>query len=242
MFKGLILTTLISAINVAPIATYRPTLYDLDYPQAEFNNYTLRQVFEEQVLPLPVNLDEYDYTLPDGTTFYGTDSGYYVQQIDDYTLVNIVSNSDFLIDDSSTWRNGAGVSLTFTGSSLIYEVIEDGRTWAGIEQPITLSNNKFIAGNSFYFKTKQRALTDDIGTICDFAYYTTTNEKLQSNIVEILSDMNYCIECGSKMINYEWEEAHDELDGSPKEEFSASFCPNCDHSEIKNLNVNKKGE
>lgn len=75
-----------------------------------------------------------------------------------------------------------------------------------------------------------------------FLYYTTTNEKLQSNIVEILSDMNYCIECGSKMINYEWEEAHDELEGSYKEEFSASFCPNCDHSEIKNLNVNKKGE
>ena len=101
MFKGLILTTLISAINVAPLATYRPTLYDLDYPQAELNNYTLRQVFEEQVLPLPVNVDEYEYVLPDGTTFYGTDSGYYVQQIDDYTLVNLITNSDLTIDSNN---------------------------------------------------------------------------------------------------------------------------------------------
>lgn len=72
-----------------------------------------------------------------------------------------------------------------------------------------------------------------------FLYYSTTDEKLQSNIVQILSDMNYCIECGSKMINYSWEETHDELDGCPKEEFSVSLCPNCDYLEIKNLN--KKG-
>ena len=119
MFKGLILTTLISAINVAPIATYRPTLYDLDYPQAELNNYTLRQVFEEQILPLPVDENEYSYQLPDGTTFYGTDSGYYVQQIDDYTLVNLVSNSDLTIDsdnndipDGFTYENATDISLT----------------------------------------------------------------------------------------------------------------------------------
>ena len=92
MFKGLILMTLISTINVTPIATYRPTLYDLDYPQAELNNYTLRQVFEEQVLPLPVDGDKYSVQLPDGTTFYGTDSGYYIQQIadDEYTPVNLI--------------------------------------------------------------------------------------------------------------------------------------------------------
>lgn len=120
MFKGLILTTLISAINVAPIATYRPTLYDLDYPQAELNNYTLRQVFEEQVLPLPVDENEYSYQLPDGTTFYGTDSGYYVQQIDDYTLVNSIPNSDLTLDsnddnipDNFLYQNGIiDISLT----------------------------------------------------------------------------------------------------------------------------------
>ena len=83
----------------------------------------------------------------------------------------------------------------------------------------------------------------DLITSClCFLYYRTNDERLLENIIHIMSDMNYCIECGKKMLHYEWEDTHDELDGYNKELYTTNFCPNCDHYEIKNLNVNKKGE
>lgn len=37
-------------------------------------------------------------------------------------------------------------------------------------------------------------------------YGETTNDNMKSQIVDIVSDMGYCLECGSKMQYYEWSE------------------------------------
>lgn len=71
-----------------------------------------------------------------------------------------------------------------------------------------------------------------------FLYYNTTNETLGSQIVDILSDIGYCVECGSRLLTYNFSEFHNELDRSDEETLVAEYCPICDKYEINGL----KGE
>ena len=44
-----------------------------------------------------------------------------------------------------------------------------------------------------------------------YLYQTSNDDKLRYNIVEIMNDMNRCIECGDKLTYYEFQEYHPEL-------------------------------
>ena len=76
---------------------------------------------------------------------------------------------------------------------------------------------------------------DLIATILHYLYKTSTDVKMHSQIHDVMTDMNYCIECGEKLISYEWKEVHDELEGNPYEYRYATFCHKCDKWEIEDL-------
>ena len=60
--------------------------------------------------------------------------------------------------------------------------------------------------------------------ILRYLYYTSKDERIRSQIVSILTDMNYCISCGSEMVYYEWKEPRP----LGEETMSAYICPSCD--------------
>lgn len=40
-----------------------------------------------------------------------------------------------------------------------------------------------------------------------YLYHTTTDDKMKENILPFFNENNICIQCGSKMVYYEWDEA-----------------------------------
>lgn len=61
-----------------------------------------------------------------------------------------------------------------------------------------------------------------------YLYYTSTDDKMKEQIVMIFNDFNYCLECGSKMQLYEYDEIHDELTYNNVEHIKYYECPICD--------------
>jgi uncharacterized protein with PIN domain len=66
-----------------------------------------------------------------------------------------------------------------------------------------------------------------------YIYNTTTDEKLKNDIIDWFEENHYCIDCGEKLLQYEYYETHYELEDNYKEYFDAYLCPNCDYAEIK---------
>ena len=60
-----------------------------------------------------------------------------------------------------------------------------------------------------------------------YLYHTSDNEKLRQGCVEIMNDLNYCIQCGLKMQYYQWEESRP----IGAEILGCYDCPNC-NSEV----------
>ena len=65
-----------------------------------------------------------------------------------------------------------------------------------------------------------------------YLYYTTDDDKMKSQIVDVCNDYGYCVECRTKLITYSWDEIHTELEYDNREPMSAQFCPICDKYEI----------
>ena len=65
-----------------------------------------------------------------------------------------------------------------------------------------------------------------------YLYYNTEDDLLKKEAIENISERNYCIECGTKLIAYTWDEIHTELEYDNREPMSAQFCPICDKYEI----------
>ena len=65
-----------------------------------------------------------------------------------------------------------------------------------------------------------------------YLYHTTTDDNMQSQIVDWFNSNGYCIECGTKLITYTWDEIHTELEYDNREPMLAQFCPICDKYEI----------
>lgn len=61
-----------------------------------------------------------------------------------------------------------------------------------------------------------------------YLYYTTTDDNMKSQIVDIFNDYEYCLECGSKLETYTYEEAHTELNPIAYETMTDVYCPICD--------------
>lgn len=70
-----------------------------------------------------------------------------------------------------------------------------------------------------------------IATICHYLYHTTTDDRMKQGCVEIMNDLQYCIQCGSKMAYYEWSEPHTELDVTEYEIMGTWDCPRCGDGE-----------
>lgn len=70
----------------------------------------------------------------------------------------------------------------------------------------------------------------DITLIRDCLFYlykTTTDDKLAKRILRWFNDNNFCIECGSEMVEYNWKHLHTELDGGEYEDMITMDCPIC---------------
>lgn len=61
-----------------------------------------------------------------------------------------------------------------------------------------------------------------------YLYHTTTDNKIKSKIEKWFDNNSYCIECGSELKRFDWEEVHDELEDCPRECFISFECPYCD--------------
>lgn len=61
-----------------------------------------------------------------------------------------------------------------------------------------------------------------------YLYYTNTDDKMKEQIVMIFNDYEYCIECGSKLKIYTYEEPHTELKPTAYETITEVYCPICD--------------
>lgn len=69
-----------------------------------------------------------------------------------------------------------------------------------------------------------------------YLYHTTTDYDMKDMIENVFNDMGYCVNCGSKLMNYEWEEVHTELPYNNIETMNIQLCPICNEDEI-NLNT-----
>jgi hypothetical protein len=65
-----------------------------------------------------------------------------------------------------------------------------------------------------------------------YLYYNTEDDLLKKEVIENISERNYCIECGTKLITYTWDEIHTELEYNNREPMFAEYCPYCDEYEI----------
>ena len=91
-----------------------------------------------------------------------------------------------------------------------------------------------------YFKQDNGDYTEDdreaIASILHYLYHNTTNSNLQNQIRNIMSeDLKYCVDCGSKLKLYTWQEVHTEVPPPNIETFSDYFCPECDIGTINDF-------
>ena len=68
--------------------------------------------------------------------------------------------------------------------------------------------------------------------ILSYLYNNTNDVELESNIVDWFTAQNRCLECGSKLITYEFTETHTELDFNKEEPYVMHYCPICDKNDI----------
>lgn len=78
------------------------------------------------------------------------------------------------------------------------------------------------------FKDDEQLVMD----ILRYLYYTSTDDKMKSQIVDIFDDYQYCLTCGSKLETYTYEEPHTELNPTAYEIMTDMFCPICDYKNI----------
>ena len=72
-----------------------------------------------------------------------------------------------------------------------------------------------------------------LGSIMLYLYHVTNDVELMRLISEVMTKLNMCVTCGSKLLSYEYEEIHKELEYDNVELFSIKCCPICDRIEIR---------
>lgn len=71
-----------------------------------------------------------------------------------------------------------------------------------------------------------------VASILSELYNDTDNDDLKYDITNWFTAQNRCLECGSKLITYEFTETHTELDFNKEEPYIMHYCPICDKDEI----------
>lgn len=72
--------------------------------------------------------------------------------------------------------------------------------------------------------------SDDTETLIDcLRYLSSIDKNNHSKCADIAYDLGYCIDCGSKLVEHEYEEHHTELFGCPTEYILELLCPKCDY-------------
>ena len=72
-----------------------------------------------------------------------------------------------------------------------------------------------------------------LASVSGYLYRTSTDEKMKEDSIKMLTTLNYCAECGSKMQSYHYKEYHEEVDAD--EVMTAFMCPICDRDEIMEM-------
>jgi hypothetical protein len=65
-----------------------------------------------------------------------------------------------------------------------------------------------------------------------YLFNNTTDKKLKKEILGWFTEEKYCIECGAKLLPYEYSEPHTELDHDIYEYHTVYLCPFCDKDDI----------
>lgn len=82
------------------------------------------------------------------------------------------------------------------------------------------------------------AYSDDedlLSTVLFFLYHTSNDDKLRANIEKVMTEIQRCIECGDKMIEWHWQEYHSEL--GEYEDCSIMDCLRCSDLDKEKYNV-----
>lgn len=87
------------------------------------------------------------------------------------------------------------------------------------------------------FKDDERLVID----VLRYLYYTSTDDKMKEQIVMILNDYQYCLECGNKLETYTYEEPHTELNPIAYEIMTDVYCPVCDFCDFYKIKDAKGG-
>lgn len=64
--------------------------------------------------------------------------------------------------------------------------------------------------------------------ILRYLYDKTDDKELHTQISDIIHDMDYCLDCGSKLQAYTYKEYHTEVPPPNIEYMTEMFCPRCE--------------
>ena len=71
-----------------------------------------------------------------------------------------------------------------------------------------------------------------VSNILSELYNDTKDDDLKYDITNWFTATDRCLECGTKLITYEFTETHTELDFNREEPYIMRYCPICDKDEI----------
>jgi len=72
-----------------------------------------------------------------------------------------------------------------------------------------------------------------ISKIALFLYHNTTDDQLQLACVKVMTDLERCVTCGDKLVEYPYREWHSEI-GQDELRFD-TICLRCDRKNMEDL-------
>ena len=76
--------------------------------------------------------------------------------------------------------------------------------------------------------------------ILSYLYHNTNDVELETEIVNWFNATDRCLDCGTKLVTYEFTETHTELDFNRDEPYIMRYCPICDKDEIIALKTERR--
>ena len=79
-----------------------------------------------------------------------------------------------------------------------------------------------------------------VSKILSELYNDTQDDDLKHDIVNWFNATDRCLDCGTKLVTYEFTETHTELDFNRDEPYIMRYCPICDKDEIIALKTERR--
>ena len=79
-----------------------------------------------------------------------------------------------------------------------------------------------------------------VSKILSELYNDTQDDDLKHDITNWFIATDRCLDCGTKLVTYEFTETHTELDFNRDEPYIMRYCPICDKDEIIALKTERR--